>query len=94
MDDIKSCKNKQQQNRGAVQSYPSSERGPLSPVSPQCIGAGDAMAAMAIAMAGIWRVHETATPGHHNRWHTLTFYYIKRDMKQGQIEVKMYICIK
>ena len=58
------------------------------------IGAGDAMAAMAIAMAGIWRVHETATPGHHNRWHTLTFYYIKRDMKQGQIEVKMYICIK
>ena len=52
------------------------------------------MAAMAIAMAGIWRVHETATPGHHNRWHTLTFYYIKRDMKQGQIEVKMYICIK
>ena len=58
------------------------------------IGAGDAMTAMAIAMAGIWRVHETATPGHHNRWHTLTFYYIKRDMKQGQIEVKMYICIK
>ena len=60
----------------------------------KAIGAGDAMAAMAIAMAGIWRVHETATPGHHNRWHTLTFYYIKRDMKQEQIEVKMYICIK
>ena len=31
------------------------------------IGAGDAMAAMAMAMAGIWKVQQPVIPGHLNR---------------------------
>ena len=31
------------------------------------IGAGDAMATMAMAMARIWKAHEPVIPGHHNR---------------------------
>ena len=54
------------------------------------IGAGDAMANMAMAMAGIWKAHQPVIPGHHNQWNTLTSYYITKGMKQGQIKVKMY----
>ena len=31
------------------------------------IGAGDAMANMAMAMAGIWKAHQPVIPGHHNQ---------------------------